>query len=117
MRVLRELGLRMAIDDFGTGYSSFAYLRRFRFDRLKIDGSFVQALNTGPNDAEITAGIIGLGKNLKMELIAECVETAEQLETLRSLGCDQIQGYYFSRPLSAAAFAEMVRSHSALSPA
>jgi diguanylate cyclase (GGDEF)-like protein len=111
MRALRELGLRMAIDDFGTGYSSFAYLRRFRFDRLKIDGSFVQALNTGPNDAEITAGIIGLGKNLKMELIAECVETEEQLETLRALGCDQIQGYFFSRPLSAAAFAEMVRSH------
>jgi EAL domain-containing protein (putative c-di-GMP-specific phosphodiesterase class I) len=117
MRLLKELGLKMAIDDFGAGYSSFAYLRRFQFDTLKIDGSFVQALNTGPNDAEITAGIIGLGKNLKMELIAECVETEEQLETLRALGCDQIQGYYFSRPLSASAFAEMVRTHNACSPA
>ncbi len=117
MRALRDLGLRMAIDDFGTGYSSFAYLRRFRFDSLKIECSFVQALNTGPNDAEITAGIIALGKILKMELIAECVETKEQLETLRALGCDQIQGYYFSRPLSASAFAEMVRRNHAGLPA
>jgi diguanylate cyclase (GGDEF)-like protein len=116
MRALREIGLKMAIDDFGTGFSSFAYVRRFRFDTLKIDGSFVQALNTGPNDTEIAAGIIALGKNLKMELVAECVETEEQLETLRSLGCDHIQGYYFSRPLGAAKFAEMVRSHYASLP-
>jgi len=117
MRALRELGLNMAIDDFGTGYSSFAYLRQFRFDRLKIDGSFVQALNTDPSGAEIAGGIIALGKTLKMEVIAECAETEDQLKTLRSLGCDQIQGYYFSRPLRAAAFAEMARSHYASLPA
>jgi diguanylate cyclase (GGDEF)-like protein len=117
MLKLSELGLKMAIDDFGTGYSSFSYLKRFRFDRLKIDGSFMQALNTDPNGVEIAGGIIALGKILKMEVIAECAETAEQLETLRSLGCDQIQGYYFSRPLGAAAFAEKVRTHYASLPA
>lgn len=113
MRGLRELGVRMAIDDFGTGYSSFSYVRRFRFDKLKIDGSFIQNLITDPDDTEIVSGIIGFGATLKMEVIAECVETKEQLEILGSLGCDQIQGYYFSRPLRAAAFGEMLRSNTA----
>ena len=113
MLSLREMGLRLALDDFGTGYSSFSYMRRFRFDKLKIDGSFVRALNVDPKDTEITASIIGVGKILKMEVIAECVETKEQVEFLRSFGCDHIQGYYFSRPLSAAAFMDKARSHQA----
>ena len=112
-----ETGLRLALDDFGTGYSSFSYVRRFRFDKLKIDGSFVQNLNTNENDAHIVSGIIGLGKIFKMDVIAECVETKEQLDILRSLGCDQIQGYYFSRPLGAEAFAKKLRSHHASLPA
>ena len=113
---LSELGVRLAIDDFGTGYSSFSYVRRFRFDRLKIDRSFVQDLNENPNDVDITAAIIGLGRILKMDVIAEGVETKEQLDILRSLGCGQIQGYYFSRPLSVSAFAERVRSQYASLP-
>jgi diguanylate cyclase (GGDEF)-like protein/PAS domain S-box-containing protein len=117
MRGLRNLGLRMAIDDFGTGYSSFGYVRRFRFDRLKIDGSFVQNLTMDPEDTEIVSGIISFGATLKMEVIAECVETSEQVEILRSLGCGQIQGHYFSQPLGAAAFAEMLRSQSVPMPA
>ncbi len=117
MRGLRDLGLRMAIDDFGTGYSGFSYVRRFRFDRLKIDGSFVQNLSADPNDTEIVSGIMNFGATLKMEVIAECVETEEQLEILRTLGCDQIQGYYFSRPLGAPQFAEILRSHSVSLPA
>ncbi|HLJ79216.1 MAG TPA: diguanylate cyclase [Acidobacteriaceae bacterium] len=117
MQALRALGVRMAIDDFGTGYSSFSYVRRFRFDRLKLDGSFVKHLNVDPNDTEITAGMIGFGAALRMEVLAECVETKEQLETLRSLGCDQAQGYYFARPLSANAFSEMLRSQPAPLPA
>ena len=117
MSGLRNLGLRMAIDDFGTGYSSFSYVRRFRFDKLKIDGSFVQNLTVDPSDTEIVSGIISFGATLQMEVIAECVESKEQVEILRSLGCDQIQGYYFSRPLGAAAFGEMLRSHTASLPA
>jgi EAL domain-containing protein (putative c-di-GMP-specific phosphodiesterase class I) len=113
---LSELGVRLAIDDFGTGYSSFSYVRRFRFDRLKIDRSFVQDLNEDPNDVDITAAIIDLGRILKMDVIAEGVETKEQLDILRSLGCGQIQGYYFSRPLCVSAFAERVRSQYASLP-
>jgi EAL domain-containing protein (putative c-di-GMP-specific phosphodiesterase class I) len=108
---LREMGLRLALDDFGTGYSSFSYARRFRFDKLKVDGSFVRALSGDNNDARITSAIISMGKLLNMKVIAECVETEEQMDFLRSHGCDEIQGYHFSRPLSAAAFAEKLRSH------
>jgi diguanylate cyclase (GGDEF)-like protein len=114
---LKELGLRLAIDDFGTGYSSFTYVRQSRFDRLKIDRSFVQDLNEDPNDVDITAAIIDFGRILKMDVIAEGVETKEQLDILRSLGCDQIQGYYFSRPLCVSAFAERVQSHYVSLPA
>jgi len=108
---LREMGLSLALDDFGTGYSSFSYVRHFRFDKLKIDGSFVRALIADKNDAQITTAIISIGKILNMKVIAECVETEAQLDFLRSHGCDEMQGYYFSRPLSASAFAEMCRSN------
>ncbi len=108
---LKEMGLSLALDDFGTGYSSFSYVRRFRFDKLKVDGSFVKALIADKNDAQIATAIISMGKILNMKVLAECVETKEQFEFLRAHGCDQMQGYYFSRPLSTTAFVEKVRSH------
>ena len=108
------MGLGLALDDFGTGYSSFSYVRRFRFDKLKVDGSFVKALPVDKNDAQIATAIISIGKILNMKVIAECVETEEQLHFLRAHGCDEMQGYYFSRPLSTSAFAEKVRSHGSL---
>jgi diguanylate cyclase (GGDEF)-like protein len=107
---LREMGLSLALDDFGTGYSSFSYARRFRFDKLKVDGSFIQSLCVNENDAHITAAIIGMGKILNMKVIAECVETEDQVDFLRSHGCDEVQGYHFGRPVSAAIFAEKFRS-------
>lgn len=110
MLKLKEMGLSLALDDFGTGYSSFAYMRRFRFDKLKVDGSFVKALTTSQTDAQITSAIIGMGKILDMKVIAECVETGDELDFLRTHGCDEMQGYYFSRPLGTCEFAEINQS-------
>lgn len=98
LRQLRELGVRTAIDDFGTGYSSMAYLRQFEVDTLKIDKLFVSGLPYSGRDAAIAHSITQLGHNLGMEIIAEGVETVEQLDWLRTIGCDVVQGYYFSRP-------------------
>jgi len=100
---LRRIGVRLAIDDFGTGYSSLNYLKRFPFSRLKIDQSFVSNLVSDANDAAIVAAIIALGRSLRMEVLAEGIETVEQLEIVRRLGCRQGQGYLFARPLDAAA--------------
>jgi diguanylate cyclase len=97
---LRGLGLKLSIDDFGTGYSSLAYLKRFPIDKLKIDQSFVRQLQPNSQDAAIVEAIIGLGHNLGIKVIAEGVETIEQRAWLKRLSCDEIQGYYYSRPLS-----------------
>jgi EAL domain-containing protein (putative c-di-GMP-specific phosphodiesterase class I) len=97
---LKEIGLRLSIDDFGTGYSSLSYLKHFPIDKLKIDRSFVMDITDDSRNNAIIETIIQLGHNLKLKVIAEGVETAEQLATLDKLGCDEIQGYYFSRPLS-----------------
>lgn len=108
---LRTQGVRLAIDDFGTGYSSLAHLKRFPLDVLKIDKSFVDDIPVHKDDMEITAAIIAMGHTLGFKIIAEGVENAAQLAFLQSRGCDQYQGYLFSPPLPAEAFAKMLAAH------
>ena len=98
LRALREIGVRLAIDDFGTGYSSLSYLKRFPVDVVKIDKSFVDGLATSPVDREIVAAVIRLASAVGMQTVAEGVETAQQLDQLRMLGCSLIQGFLVSRP-------------------
>ena len=95
---LRALGVRICMDDFGTGYSSLSYLRRFPFDKIKVDQSFVRNLEREQGSIEIVRAVVGLGKALGMSVLAEGVETAEQLGILRGEGCDELQGYLFSKP-------------------
>ena len=106
---LSRMGVLVSVDDFGTGYSSINYLRRFPIDKLKIDRSFVKALDSQV-DASIVHAIISLAHSLRLKVVAEGVETAEQLRYLQSLGCDQYQGFHFSPPLSAPKFAELLRN-------
>jgi diguanylate cyclase (GGDEF)-like protein len=96
---LRDLGVRIALDDFGTGYSSLSYLRRFPFDKIKIDRSFMRDLTRKGDSLAIIKAIIGLGHSLGMELVAEGVETEEQLNAVREQGCNEVQGFYFSPPM------------------
>ena len=98
---LKAMGVRLAIDDFGTGYSSFTYLRRFPVDALKLHQSFVQEITADPGDATIVSAMINIGKSLKQRVIAEGVETSAQLKFLQHHGCNEGQGYYFSRPVVA----------------
>lgn len=102
-------GIRLSIDDFGTGYSSLSYLRRLRVNKLKIDGSFVRDLDASEYDSSIVQSIINLAQGLGMHTIAEGVENARQLEVLLRMGCDQIQGFYYARPMAASDFEAFAR--------
>jgi EAL domain-containing protein (putative c-di-GMP-specific phosphodiesterase class I) len=100
LQSLKDLGVNIAIDDFGTGYSCMSYLQDLPIDTLKIDGSFIKGLGQKQANDGIVQSIITLGKSLNMLLVAECVETQEQLNILKNMQCDIIQGYLFSKPLS-----------------
>ena len=102
LRTFRERGIRLAIDDFGIGYSSLEYLTRFRVDSVKIDQSFIRDMTINPDTASLVAAIIAMVHTLRLKVVAEGVETAEQLALLRRYGCDLVQGYYLSRPVRAA---------------
>jgi diguanylate cyclase (GGDEF)-like protein/PAS domain S-box-containing protein len=106
---LRELGIKTCIDDFGTGYSSLNYLKQFPVSKLKIDRSFVKNMTSNSNDAAITRAIIAMGSSMNMKVVAEGVETKEQLDLLIEQSCDEIQGYYFQKPISATQFSAIAR--------
>jgi EAL domain-containing protein (putative c-di-GMP-specific phosphodiesterase class I) len=108
---LKGLGIALSIDDFGTGYSSLSYLKRFAVDNLKVDRSFITELRDGTDDATIVRTIITLGHNLGLRIVAEGVETPQQAEFLRANGCDEAQGYWYSRPLNAMQFERLLREH------
>jgi EAL domain-containing protein (putative c-di-GMP-specific phosphodiesterase class I) len=110
LQTLREKGVKVAIDDFGTGYSSLSYLRKFPVDTLKIDQSFVRRISTAGGDAPIVTAVINMAQGLKLRVIAEGVETSEELAFLRAHQCDAAQGYYFSRPVVAQQFAKLLKT-------
>jgi EAL domain-containing protein (putative c-di-GMP-specific phosphodiesterase class I) len=105
---LKNLGIRLALDDFGTGYSSLGYLRRFPIDVLKVDKTFVEGIARGVEESAVARAIIKLGRTLRIATVAEGVETEDQVDRLSVLHCDQAQGFWFSRPLSAAAIAKLL---------
>ena len=109
---LSRMGVTVSVDDFGTGYSSLSYLRRFPIDKLKIDRSFIADVLTRAEDASIVRAIISLAHSLKLKVVAEGVETAEQVEFLRSLDCDHYQGYFYSAAVPSPRFMELVRAES-----
>jgi diguanylate cyclase (GGDEF)-like protein/PAS domain S-box-containing protein len=109
LRELKEIGVLLALDDFGTGYSSLSHLKHFPIDTLKIDQSFVRNLTTDADATSIVTALIGMGKSLRMGVVAEGVETREQLEILQEHGCPQGQGYYFGRPVPAEEFSELLQ--------
>jgi diguanylate cyclase (GGDEF)-like protein/PAS domain S-box-containing protein len=111
LNALKAMGVQLAIDDFGTGYSSLAQLKRFPIDTLKVDRSFIRELPRDSEDKAIAEAIIAMGKTLNLTVVAEGVETHEQQEFLRERLCDQTQGFFFSKPIAAADFAELLRTH------
>jgi diguanylate cyclase (GGDEF)-like protein len=115
---LSRLGVLVSVDDFGTGYSSMSYLRRFPIDKLKIDRTFVKEMTSRPEDASIVRAMVSLAHSLNLKVVAEGVETAEQLALLQQLGCDQYQGFYFSEALPAKEFERMIstQTHASQDP-
>jgi EAL domain-containing protein (putative c-di-GMP-specific phosphodiesterase class I) len=116
LEAISSMGVLVSVDDFGTGYSSMSYLRRFPIDKLKIDRCFVEEMTRRPEDASIVGAIISLAHSLHLKVIAEGVETPEQLALLAKLGCDQYQGFYFSPALNPAQFIALVQRASASQP-
>ena len=108
LKQLRSMNIKLAIDDFGTGYSSLAHLKRFPLDTLKIDKSFVDDIPENQDDKEIAATIIAMGHTLRLRVLAEGVETKEQLEFLKSCGCDLYQGFFKSKPIPAEEFVKFL---------
>jgi diguanylate cyclase (GGDEF)-like protein/PAS domain S-box-containing protein len=109
LRALRNKGIRLAVDDFGTGYSSLSYLTKFPLDALKIDQSFVHQISVAPTETTVVTAIINMGRSLKLRVIAEGVETQEELAFLKAHRCHEAQGYYFSRPVTVEAFGTLLR--------
>jgi diguanylate cyclase (GGDEF)-like protein/PAS domain S-box-containing protein len=107
LRAVRDIGIRVAVDDFGTGYSSLSYLRRFPLDSIKIDQSFLRKFHEAPDDSIIVSAIIGMGRNIGLRVVAEGVETAEEVAFLKANHCDEAQGFYFSRPVPAEEFVKL----------
>jgi len=110
LSALKEYGFALAVDDFGTGYCSLNYLKRFPLDTLKVDRAFVNDITADPDDATIVRAIVGLGHNLNLKIVAEGVETLEQLQFLRATGCDLVQGYLMSRAIDAPAFTQLLQT-------
>jgi len=110
LKNLRAAGVRVAVDDFGTGYSSLSYLRKFPADAIKIDQSFIRQMTATPGETSIVTAIIRMGQSLNLRVVAEGVETQTELEFLQSQHCDEAQGYYFSRPVSAHQFASLLET-------
>jgi EAL domain-containing protein (putative c-di-GMP-specific phosphodiesterase class I)/DNA-directed RNA polymerase subunit K/omega len=108
---IRSRGIHLSLDDFGTGHSSLAYIKRFPIDCVKIDRTFIKDTPGNIDDVAISRAIVAMAQALDLSTVAEGVETAEQLELLRNMGCEQIQGYFFSRPLSPADFLEYYKAH------
>jgi EAL domain-containing protein (putative c-di-GMP-specific phosphodiesterase class I)/CheY-like chemotaxis protein len=109
LKKLKELGVQLTMDDFGTGYSSLSYLKQFPFDKMKIDQSFVREITSDPDSAAIVRTIIAMAHSLHLRVVAEGVETEGQLSYLRSHGCEEMQGFYFSRPVPSGAFEQLLR--------
>jgi diguanylate cyclase (GGDEF)-like protein/PAS domain S-box-containing protein len=110
LRTFRSSGVQIAVDDFGTGYSSLSYLRKFPIDALKIDQSFIHQITTVPDETTIVAAVIAMGRSLKLRLVAEGVETQEELDFLQAHSCNEAQGYFFSRPVAAEEFAQLLKT-------
>src|ERR1700730_1300047 len=110
LRKLRARGVQLAVDDFGTGYSSLSYLRKFPIDALKIDQSFVRQITTAPDETTIVTAVISMGRSLNLRVVAEGVETQEELKFLQAHQCDEAQGYYFSRPVPRQQFAQLLET-------
>jgi len=117
LEALKMMGIKISVDDFGTGYSSLSYLKRFPIDVLKVDGSFIREVATNSDDAAITSAIIAMAQSLKIDVIAEGVETPEQMHFLITQGCTKMQGYMFGRPMSAAQFEQRAREQQLIAPA
>jgi EAL domain-containing protein (putative c-di-GMP-specific phosphodiesterase class I) len=113
---LSKMGVLVSVDDFGTGYSSMSYLRRFPIDKLKIDRSFINEVMSRPDDASIVRAIVSLAHSLRLKVVAEGVESTAQLDFLRTIGCDQYQGFHFSKALPASQFEALVRSKRPVEP-